>query len=245
MRITSPDVDTAMPTLLALDASSSACSAALLIRRDGHDDQLLTRFMLAPREHTRRLMPMIDELLDEADLTLADLDALAYGQGPGSFTGLRIAAGVAQGLAFGLEVPLIGVSTLEALALAGHRRHHLRHVLPVIDARMGELYTAAYRCHDGQLTRLAEEGLLSPERLSLPAGHEEADWVGVGSGWEQWESLPVTVQAGVSQHLPDMQPAAEDMVLLAAEILAEGGGVAPHLAQPVYLRDQVAWQKSR
>lgn len=234
-----------MPTLLALDASSSACSAALMIHEEGQEAQVLSRFALTPREHTRRLMPMVDELLAEAGIEIQRLDALAYGRGPGSFTGLRIAAGVAQGLAYGADKPLLGVSTLEALALAAHRRYHLRYVMPALDARMGELYVAAYRCHGGQLEILAEEAVLPPDRLMLPKGHEEADWVGVGSGWALWDALPTQVQAGISQHLSDLAPAAEDMVLLAARQFAAGEGREAHLVQPVYLRDKVAWQKSR
>ncbi|GGY08716.1 tRNA (adenosine(37)-N6)-threonylcarbamoyltransferase complex dimerization subunit type 1 TsaB [Litchfieldella qijiaojingensis] len=233
-----------MPTLLALDASSNACSAALMIHCDGRDE-VLSRFALAPREHTRRLMPMVDELLAEAGIELCQLDALAYGRGPGSFTGLRIAAGVAQGLAFGADKPLLGVSTLAALALAAHRRYHLRYVMPALDARMGELYVGAYRCRDGELESLAEDAVLPPERLILPKGYEDTDWVGVGSGWALWESMPATVQAGISQCFNELAPAAEDMVRLATRQFAAGEGRQPHLVQPVYLRDQVAWQKGR
>nr|WP_163500806.1 tRNA (adenosine(37)-N6)-threonylcarbamoyltransferase complex dimerization subunit type 1 TsaB [Halomonas socia] len=234
-----------MPTLLALDASSTACSVALWHQPAGHDADVVARFVEAPREHTRRLMPMVDEVLAEAGVALADLDALAYGHGPGSFTGLRIAAGTAQGLAYGLDKPLLGVSTLAGLALAAHRRLHLRHVLPALDARMGEIYVAAYRCHDGELTPLAAEAVMPPERLTLPPGHEEADWVGVGSGWALWPSMHATLQVGISQHLDDWQPAAEDLVRLAAQRYAAGERGTPAAAQPVYLRDQVAWQKSR
>lgn len=229
-----------MSTLLALDASSSACSAALW-----HDGEVTARFVVAPREHTRWLLPMARELLAEAGLPLSALDALAYGRGPGSFTGLRIAAGAAQGLAYGLERPLLGVSTLAALALAAHRRLHLRHVLPALDARMGEVYAAAYHCEAGRVTLIGEEAVLPPERLSLPVGQEERDWVGVGSGWALWEAMPATLQAGVGQCLVDEEPGAEAMVRLAAEAFAAGEGEAPHRVQPVYLRDQVAWKKSR
>lgn len=228
-----------MSTLLALDASSSACSCALW--RNG---EVFSRFALTPREHTRRLMPMIDDVLAEAALSFADLDALAYGRGPGSFTGLRIAAGVAQGLAFGLERPLIGVSTLEALALAAHRQHHLRYVIPALDARMSEIYVAAYQCHEGRLVRLMDEAVLPPQRLELPEVAKDVDWCGVGSGWSLWDAMPAQVQAALGQCLPDMQPAAAEMVRLAAEAFEAGEGQAAHEVVPVYLRDQVAWQRS-
>ncbi|MEA3251492.1 MAG: tRNA (adenosine(37)-N6)-threonylcarbamoyltransferase complex dimerization subunit type 1 TsaB [Pseudomonadota bacterium] len=228
-----------MSTLLALDASSSACSCALW--RDG---EVLSRFALTPREHTRRLMPMIDELLAEAGLSTADLDALAYGHGPGSFTGLRIAAGVAQGLAFGLERPLIGVSTLAALALAAHHQLHVRYVVPALDARMNEIYVAAYHCRDGELTALADEAVMPPEGFELPDERHDVDWCGVGSGWTLWEAMPARVQDAMAQRLPERQPSAEWMARLAARAQARGEGRAPHEATPVYLRNEVAWKRA-
>ncbi|PMR70066.1 tRNA (adenosine(37)-N6)-threonylcarbamoyltransferase complex dimerization subunit type 1 TsaB [Halomonas heilongjiangensis] len=234
-----------MSILLALDASSSACSVALLRRRAGADDELLSRFELAPREHTRRLLPLVDEVLAEAGLAPASLDAVAYGHGPGSFTGLRIAAGAAQGLAYGLDRPLIGVSTLAALALGGHRRHHFRYLVTALDARMGEIYVAAWQCRDGLPEPLAEEAVMPPARLRLPAGHADHDWVGIGSGWGLWDAMPAEVQAGIGQHLPDLEADAADMVLLAARAFEAGEARPPHEVQPVYLRDQVAWKKAR
>ncbi|MGC3871791.1 tRNA (adenosine(37)-N6)-threonylcarbamoyltransferase complex dimerization subunit type 1 TsaB [Halomonas sp. GXIMD04776] len=224
-----------MATLLALDASSSACSCA--VWRDG---EVFSRFALTPREHTRRLMPMIDDVLAEAQLSHNDLDALAYGQGPGSFTGLRIAAGVAQGLAFALERPLIGVSTLAALALSAHRRYHLRHVISALDARMNEIYVAAYHCRDDHVTPLMDEAVMSPQSLELPDAPQDVDWCGVGSGWALWESMPTLVKAGLNQRFPDLQPAADEMVRLAARAFDAEEGRPAHEVIPVYLRDQVA-----
>ncbi|KAA0011785.1 tRNA (adenosine(37)-N6)-threonylcarbamoyltransferase complex dimerization subunit type 1 TsaB [Billgrantia pellis] len=232
-----------MPILLALDASSSACSAALLLQRDGVEERLVSRFALTPREHTRRLLPMVDEVLAEAGVSPADLDAVAYGRGPGSFTGLRIAAGVAQGLAYGLDRPLLGVSTLEALALAAHRRHGVEHVVTAMDARMGEVYAAAWRCRDGITEALLDEAVMPPQRLQLPEKASQAGWYGIGSGWWLWEAMPAEVQAGVTQRDAESEPAAEEMVVLAARDYAANGGHMAHEVQPIYLRDQVAWQK--
>ncbi|MGR2737870.1 tRNA (adenosine(37)-N6)-threonylcarbamoyltransferase complex dimerization subunit type 1 TsaB [Billgrantia sp. Q4P2] len=234
-----------MPILLALDASSGACSAALLIRRDGAEERLVTRFALTPREHTRRLLPMVDDVLAEAGVSPSELDAVAYGRGPGSFTGLRIAAGTAQGLAYGLDRPLLGVSTLEALALAAHRRHGVEHVVTAMDARMGEIYVAAWRCRDGATETLLEEAVMPPQRLQLPEVSYEGGWYGIGSGWTLWEAMPVEVQASVSQRDVESEPAAEEMVLLAARDYAQGVRPAAHESQPIYLRDQVAWQKGK
>lgn len=229
-----------MPSLLALDASSNACSSALW--RDG---ELIHRFEIAPREHTRRLMPMVDELLDESGLRLKDLDAIAYGHGPGSFTGLRIAAGVAQGLAYGADLPLMGVSTLEALALAAHRQWHARHVIAALDARMGEIYAGAYRCIDGELEVSLEERVIAPSRLRLPAAGDEREWLAIGSGWQLLDEMPSEVQACLSQILPDEWVSADNIARLAATAWERGSrGCAPHAATPVYLRDQVAWRKS-
>ncbi|HDZ45940.1 hypothetical protein LCGC14_0168040 [marine sediment metagenome] len=226
--------------LLALDASSSACSAALL-RQDDAGTECLARFEMTPRAHTRRLMPMVDEVLAEAQLSPSQLDAVAFGRGPGSFTGLRIAAGVAQGLAFGLDCPLLGVSTLEALALQAHRRYHLRHVVTALDARMGEVYAATWHCLKDTITPMSDEAVLAPEALRLPSG--ETDWVGVGSGFTLWERFSTSVHVSMPQHLEDLEPRAEEMAWLGARDFTAGLGQAAHLVQPVYLRNDVAWKK--
>lgn len=226
--------------LLAIDASSSACSAALL-RQDDAGTECLARFEMTPRAHTRRLMPMVDEVLAEAQVSPSHLDAVAFGRGPGSFTGLRIAAGVAQGLAFGLDCPLLGVSTLEALALQAHRRYHLRHVVTALDARMGEVYAATWHCLKDIITPMSAEAVLAPEALSLPSG--ETDWVGVGSGFTLWERFSTSVHVSMPQHLDDLEPRAEEMAWLGARDFTAGLGQAAHLVQPVYLRNDVAWKK--
>lgn len=226
--------------LLALDASSSACSAALL-RQDDAGTECLARFEMTPRAHTRRLLPMVDEVLAEAQVTPSQLDTVAFGRGPGSFTGLRIAAGAAQGLAFGLDCPLLGISTLEALALQAHRRYHLRHVVTALDARMGEVYAATWHCLKDTITPMSAEAVLAPEALRLPG--DETDWVGVGSGFSLWERFTVDVQLSMPQHLDDLEPRAEEMAWLAARDFAAGLGQAAHLVQPVYLRNDVAWKK--
>ncbi|WP_346796226.1 tRNA (adenosine(37)-N6)-threonylcarbamoyltransferase complex dimerization subunit type 1 TsaB [Halomonas sp. Bachu 37] len=228
--------------LLALDASSSACSVALLRREPGREDECFSRFELTPRAHTRRLMPMVEEVLAEAGVASGELDAVAYGRGPGSFTGLRIAAGAAQGLAFGLDRPLLGISTLEALALGAHRRHHFRYLITALDARMNEIYAAAWHCNAGGVTCLQAEAVIAPQHFVLP--DQETEWVGVGSGWALWEQMPVTVQAGVGQLVTSLEASADDMLLLAARDLDAGLGREAHEVQPVYLRNDVAWKKS-
>ncbi|WAM47933.1 tRNA (adenosine(37)-N6)-threonylcarbamoyltransferase complex dimerization subunit type 1 TsaB [Vreelandella venusta] len=226
--------------LLALDASSSACSAALL-RQQGGQRECLARFEMTPRAHTRRLMPMVDDILAEANISTQQLDAVAFGRGPGSFTGLRIAAGAAQGLAFGLDRPLLGISTLEALALQAHRRYHFRHVVTALDARMGEIYAATWHCLNDTLSLQSDEVVVAPANFHLPA--EETDWVGVGSGFTLWDDFALSLQANMSQHLTDLEPRAEEMAWLAARDLEAGLGKVAHEVQPVYLRNDVAWKK--
>lgn len=226
--------------LLALDASSSACSAALL-RQQGDQRDCLARFEMTPRAHTRRLMPMVDDILAEANISAQQLDAVAFGRGPGSFTGLRIAAGAAQGLAFGLDCPLLGISTLEALALQAHRRYHFRHVVTALDARMGEIYAATWHCLNDTLSLKGDEVVIAPANFRLPA--DETDWVGVGTGFTLWDEFALNAQTAISQHLIDLEPRAEEMTWLAARDLEAGLGQAAHEAQPVYLRNDVAWKK--
>ncbi|WP_081136313.1 tRNA (adenosine(37)-N6)-threonylcarbamoyltransferase complex dimerization subunit type 1 TsaB [Halomonas sp. BC2] len=227
--------------LLALDASSSACSAALL-RQESDQSECLARYEMTPRAHTKRLMPMVDELLATAAIVPGQLDAVAFGRGPGSFTGLRIAAGAAQGLAFGLERPLLGISTLESLALQVHRRYHFRHVVTALDARMGEIYVASWHCLNDVVSPQSDERVLAPGAFRLPS--DETDWVGVGSGFALWDAFDVAVHVGMTQHLSDdLEPRAEEMAWLAARDLDAGLGVAAHEAQPVYLRNDVAWKK--
>lgn len=230
-----------MPShLLALDASSSACSVALL-RQDGAQRECLARFEMTPRAHTRRLMPMVDDVLAEAQISPSQLDAVAFGRGPGSFTGLRIAAGAAQGLAFGLDCPLIGVSTLEALALQAHRHYHFRHVVTALDARMGEIYVATWHCLNDTPNLQSHEAVSAPGALRLP--DDETDWVGVGSGFSLWEQFNISVQVAMPQHLTDLEPRAEEMAWLGMRGLDAGQGQAAHQAQLIYLRNDVAWKK--
>ena len=129
-----------MSVILAIETSTPACSVALTI-----DGVLLEDFRLAPRQHNDLILPMVDQLLTQANIHLKDLDAIAFGKGPGSFTGLRIAAGVVQGLAYGADLPVIGISTLEAMALEAFQKYHKDYWLAALDARMGEVYIGGYK----------------------------------------------------------------------------------------------------
>ncbi|BBI72270.2 hypothetical protein HAALTHF_19910n [Vreelandella aquamarina] len=140
-----------------------------------------------------------------------------------------------------MDCPLLSISTLEALALQAHRRYHFRHVVTALDARMGEVYAATWHCLNDTLSLQSDEVVIAPGAFRLPA--DETDWVGVGSGFSLWDEFAVGVQASMSQHLTDLEPRAEEMAWLAARDLDAGLGRAAHEAQPVYLRNNVAWKK--
>ena len=223
--------------ILAIETSSQACSAALL-----NHGQLLQRYQVAPRGHGDLLLNMIDEIMSEADLKPAQLDAVAFGRGPGAFTGVRIATSVAQGIAFGADLPVAPISTLAALAQAGHRLHGYQDMLCAIDARMGEVYWGAYQVRQGVVSLVAEELVCQPEHVPLPG---EGDWQGLGNGWDVYaEELINRVPAQLAANDAAMLPRAEDVAVLAQQAVEKGETVMAEQALPVYLRDKVA-EKSR
>lgn len=217
------------PTILAIETATISCSAAILC-----EDRLFTKAQIAPKEHTTLIFPMIQHLLKQANLTLADLDAIAVGQGPGSFTGVRIAISLAQGLAFALQKPVYPISTLAALA---HQARDQEWVIPALDARMQEIYTALY--HNG--TQIKPEVVCTPDKMvsELVSNHK---MVVLGSGWD------VYYQTLQKQHpqlnielVADCHPHAQEIALLAQRQWQQGlkGKNAQELL-PVYLRDDVA-----
>ncbi|NHI00843.1 MULTISPECIES: tRNA (adenosine(37)-N6)-threonylcarbamoyltransferase complex dimerization subunit type 1 TsaB [Oceanimonas] len=222
-----------MSLLLAIDTATEACSAALW-----QDGAILSRYQVAPRGHTELILPMVQELLAEAGVTLAQLDGLAFGRGPGSFTGVRITLGVAQGLAFGADLPLVGVSNLQALAQGAHRHGGCERVLAAIDARMDEIYVGGFALEQGVMIETLPEQVLAPKDF-LAAGDER--WQqGAGSGFVTYPDLTGRVDV-LCEAVPF--PEARDMLPAALQDLAAGKGVSAAEARPVYLRDKVTWQK--
>ncbi len=223
--------------ILAIDTATENCSVALLI-----GDTLYSRSEVAPRDHTQKVLPMVDEVLKEADITLQELDALAFGRGPGSFTGVRIGIGIAQGLAFGADLPLIGISTLAAMAQGAYRSHGHTQVAAAIDARMSEVYWARFaRQDDGQWLVVDKECVVSPDELVANVVQDDKTWASVGTGWQaypQLSQLAIHCIAGEVQF-----PDAQDIAILAQYELACGNTVPAELASPVYLRDKVTWKK--
>ncbi|MCC2637911.1 MAG: tsaB [Moraxellaceae bacterium] len=219
--------------LLALETSTEACSVALHV-----DGRVLARFRHAPRLQTELLLPMAEELLAEAGLTLAVLDALAYSRGPGAFTGVRIAAAAVQAFAFARDLPVVAVSSLQSLAQGAWRVHGAGRVLAVFDARMDEVYAGAY-ARDGDLMQpLAPDCLCAP--AALPAALR-GEWFAAGNGVAAHEAV-LRGQCDFTGIDATLFPSAEDVLPLALAQFAREGGQAAELALPVYLRDEV-WKK--
>lgn len=223
--------------LLALDTAGQGCSVALLA-----GGQVIERYEATPRRHAAALLPMAEQCLAEAGIGLRELDAVAFGRGPGSFTGLRIATSVAQGIAFGAGLPVAPVSNLAAGAVAALRLHGWRRVLVAYDARMDEVYAASFETGvDGLPRLLGEEALLAPATLALAdAAASAADWHGAGSAFAAWPEL--AGRLGLEGADASIAPLARDLLGLAGAALARGAAVAAEDALPVYLREQVAWR---
>ena len=214
--------------LLAIETSTELCSAALL-----RGDELFVEEVLAPNQHAERLAPMVRRLLARSGLAAADMDAFAFGQGPGSFTGIRIACGLAQGLALGAGRPVVGVSSLLALA----EQATASRVVAALDARMGETYLAAYSRMGGDWQAAIEPGLFAQGALPALPGH---DWVATGSGFDGFDWLRGAYSAQVGNRIEGDLPRAGAVARVAARKLARGESMPAEQAAPLYLRDKVA-----
>ena len=219
--------------LLAVDTSTDACSCALWL--DGACQEL---FELAPRRHGELLLGMAERLLADAELSRSHLDALAFGRGPGSFTGVRIATGMVQGLAYALELPVAPISSLQALAQGVSRELGQDAVLAGFDARMHEVYWGAYRLGaEGIVQALLAESVCLPGNVPVP---NDGEWFGAGSAWRSYgEQLRAVVGARLVGMDPEHYPHARDVAELGAAAAARGETVAAAQALPVYLRDAV------
>jgi len=215
--------------LLAFDTSTEFLSIAIA------RGEALFRFdTLAGQSHSQLILPEIQKLLTSANMPLSDLNGLVFGAGPGSFTGVRIAAGVAQGLAYGASLPVVGVCTLMALAQASGANK----VITCLDARMGEVYHAAYVQENGVWQALCEPGLYKPDAVPAIAGNT---WVGAGSGWKTYaDVLAARYDSQLTQVLPELLPQATAMIELAQAIFASGQAFNPRDAMPIYIRNRVA-----
>lgn len=218
--------------LLALDTSSDACSAAVLT-----PEVCFTEFELTPRAHTQLILPMVESVLKQADLELVQMDAIAFGRGPGAFTGVRIATGVAQGLALAANKKLLPISSLAALAQQAYQQQQAQKILVALDARMGEVYWGIFQVVDGQVKLQGEEQVLSPMAIDLPT---EKGWIAVGSGWAAYPELLARASDLVLASYADWLPSAEFIAQLAWQDYQAGRAVAAEQAQPIYLRNKIA-----
>jgi tRNA threonylcarbamoyladenosine biosynthesis protein TsaB len=215
--------------LLALDTSTENCSLALWL-----DGEVTAREVMAGQRHSELVLPMLKALLAEAGVSLSQLDGIAFGEGPGSFTGLRIGCGIAQGLAFGADLPVVGISTLLALAEAAPGEC----VIACLDARIGEIYHAAYEKRGG-----IWEAVSGP---SLCYAHEAPElcgdgWIGIGSGFAEYsDALRNRYLGQLGEVHGEAFPHAREMARLAAPLLERGQGMDAALAAPQYIRNKVA-----
>ena len=232
--------------LLGIDTATEGCSAALLIESD-----IRSCWAESERGHAERILQMVDDLLAEGGVALRGLDAIAFGRGPGSFTGVRLAASVTQGLAFGAGLPVIPVSDLQAVAQqlwrgAGSARapQGPKHVLVCNDARMQEVYWGCYASGDeGLMKPVGTEHVAPPERVTVPD-----DWhsfAGVGRGFAVHEGLRTRFSPRLNVLAERLLPDAREVVQLAAAEYRAGRVVGAEQALPVYLRDDVARPQPR
>jgi tRNA threonylcarbamoyladenosine biosynthesis protein TsaB len=225
-----------MPIILAIETSSELASCALLNSADGADTPVLTRETSGVRTHSQSVLPMVQELLRDAGIVLADCDAIAFGAGPGSFTGVRTACGVAQGLAFGARKPVLPLVTLEAMAEACRARTGATDVLAVLDARMGEVYWAQYRW-TGAWETLREPALCAPGDVAPEA---VAGLAACGNGFAAYPEAFADAPFAAGAH-SDILPHAREFAVLGVAALAAGRAVPADEAQPLYLRNKVAY----
>jgi tRNA threonylcarbamoyladenosine biosynthesis protein TsaB len=221
--------------LLGIETSSSIGSVALAI-----DGRIAARAMATPREQTEQLLTLVDALIAEAGIALRDLDAIAFGRGPGSFTGLRVAAAVVQGLAVVSGVPLVAVSSLRCLAQRAARECGCERSVVCVDAHMGEVYFGEFVVEDGVAAPVGPERLGVPADVPVPAG---SGWCAVGSGFASQAEALGPVVGGATAVWPTLIPAAADLFPAAARELAAGRTVPAEAALPVYLREHTAWRR--
>jgi tRNA threonylcarbamoyladenosine biosynthesis protein TsaB len=227
-----------MTGVLALETATDACSVAVCL-----DGEISERHAVAPRQHSQLVFTMLGELLARSNLGSQGIDVIAYGAGPGSFTGLRIAASTAQGLAFSSNLPAIGVPTLAVLAQGALRRGVVNAddtVLCVIDARINEIYSAVYVYRGGLAVLQQGPWACAPAELS-PAGTQSLR--AIGNGCDLLPQFPPPLRARICSSAPGLLPVARDAIPLAMASFARGETQSARMAQPVYVRDEIAWKK--
>ena len=223
-------------TILALETATEACSAALL-----HQDHITFEDELSPRTHTQRILPMVDGLLKNANLSIKEVDYLAFGRGPGSFTGVRVGVGVAQGLALGAELKVVPISNLTTMAEQAYQELGATEVIALIDARMNEVYfSQLVRTENGWIEKVKER-VCSPEGALVQFQLDTDKITVVGTGWAAYpqfseQNLPLAISEITL-------PSAKYMLALAEQEIAKGNVKSVDEIEPVYLRNEVTWKK--
>lgn len=229
--------------ILAIETATEACSAALYC-----DGEIVSRYELAPRRHTQIILPMLDSVLDEAGISKSSLDAIAFGRGPGAFTGLRIAVGIAQGLALALDKPVIPVSSLAAMSQQvldtsnNLSKTNETRFIPAIDARMGEVYWGVYENVGGEVSLINEEKISKPEVIEQ---FNQSQDLRFGSGWQAYHPTLITYNPPEAFATSNQVfPSAHYVARLAASAFSRGEMIDAADAEPVYLRNDVAKKKA-
>ena len=219
--------------LLAIETATESCSAALLM-----DDEIIYLSEIAPRRHNELILSMCEQVLAQAELKLSQLDTIAFGRGPGAFTGVRLAASVTQGIALGQDLPVVPVSSLTALAQGAYEEQKAQEVFSCIDARMQEVYYGYYKLGSGNIMQLVgEEHVIAPNLIDVKVNK---DCYGVGSGWKIYaEILLESINSSIAFEA-ELFPQAEYVAKLAKVYFQQGKSVSAVEALPVYLRDNVA-----
>lgn len=220
--------------ILAIDTSTEACSAALYI-----DGELIERYLVAPRKHIELLKPMVDEVMKAGEVDVSELTGLAFGAGPGSFAGLRVACAFVQGIGAGLDIPVVPVSTLKAMAQQVLDTHSDRTVLVMLDAKMKEVYWGVYRLEDKEvITVLPEQVTKIDEIPSFTGIVGLANIIGAGDGWNV---VPNWVEALKPEFIEkNVYPRAGEIALLAIDDFENGMALDADQVSPMYLRNNIA-----
>lgn len=221
--------------ILVIDTATEACSVALQ-SASGTE----SRFEICPQQHSTKLLPMVQEVLEAANLTISDVDYLAVAVGPGSFTGVRIAMGMIQGLSYGATVPIVKISTLQAMAQECFDKDKADSVVSLIDARMSEVYFGHYQANaEGVMQLQGEEQVIPPDALTGQTFSDLHAYTAAGTGWKAYEPL-----AEIAAQSSDvLYPKALHMLPMAKQQIAEGNIFKASEIEPTYLRDKVTWKK--
>ncbi|KFA59414.1 tRNA N6-adenosine(37)-N6-threonylcarbamoyltransferase complex dimerization subunit TsaB [Gilliamella sp. wkB18] len=222
-----------MSTILAIDTSTEACSVAL-----SYQNEITYDFIISARDHTKQILPMVDKLLKQSDCSLSKIDAIAFGQGPGSFTGVRIGIGVAQGLALGIGKPMIGVSTLMTLVQGVYRTEQATDIIAAIDARMNEVYLGQYRYINNQWQTIIPECVIAPEQVIEKVQNINENSYSAGTGWQTYPNMLNNIKRSNI-----LLPHAQDLIVIADQKWKRKDIINVEEVEPTYLRNEVTWKK--